>query len=239
MIAARRVAAILSAVAVLGGTGWSAWSSSSHDSKSADLNAVAIASPADPTATDEAFAVTQLGSGRNVSGDASAGADTTGADTTGADTKCDGCTSTATTVSVIYGNRTKDATVDNLATSTTSHCTDCGSAAVSVQVVILRHPQNLVANNRSFAANVACKRCTSNAAAYQIVVVAPRGDRLDSRELAELREWARSEASGPAQSTMGLRSAGKSSTQRELEDQLRGALGPITTVTYDADVKAG
>ena len=56
MIAPRRVAAILSAVAVLGGTGWSAWSGSSHDAKSADLNAVAIASSADPTATDEAFA---------------------------------------------------------------------------------------------------------------------------------------------------------------------------------------
>lgn len=229
MIAPRRVAAILSAVALLGGTGWSAWSSNSHDAKSADLNAVAIASSADPTATDEAFAVTQLGSGRNVSGDASAGADT----------NCDGCTSTATTVSVIYANRTMDARVDNLATSTTSQCTDCGSAAVSVQVVILRHSQNLVANNRSFAANVACEGCTSNAAAYQIVVVAPRGDRLDSRELGELRAWARAQAAGPAQTTMGLRSTGKSSTQRELEDQLRGALGPITTVTYDADVKAG
>ena len=229
MIAPRRVAAILSAVAVLGGTGWSAWSGSSHDAKSADLNAVAIASSADPTATDEAFAVAQLGSGRDVSGDASAGADT----------NCDGCTSTATTVSVIYANRTKDARVDNLATSTTSQCTGCGSAAVSVQVVILRHPENLVANNRSFAANVACEGCTSNAAAYQIVVVAPRGDRLDSGELAELRAWARAQASGPAQTTMGLRSTGKSSTQRELEDQLRGALGPITTVTYDADVKAG
>ena len=229
MIASRRVAAILSAVAVLGGTGWSAWSSSSHDSKSADVNAVAIASPVDPTATDEAFAVTQLGSGRHVSGDASAGADT----------NCDGCTSTAMTVSVIYGNRTKDARVDNLATSTTSQCTDCGSAAVSVQVVILRHSQTLVANNRSFAANATCEGCTSNAAAYQIVVVAPRGDRLDKGELAELREWARAQASGPAQTMMGLRSTGKSSTQRELEDQLRGALGPITTVTYDADVKAG
>ena len=229
----RRVAAILSAVAVLGGTGWSA--ASSHDQgersgeKSADLTAVAIASAGDPTAKDEAFAVTQLGSGHHVSGDANAGADT----------NCDGCTSTATTVSVIYANRTKDARVDNLATSTTTHCTDCASAAVSVQVVILRQSQTLIANNRSFAANVACEGCTSNAAAYQIVVVAPRGDRLDSRELAELRAWARTQAAGPAQNATGLRSTGTSTSQRELEDQLRGALGPITTVRYDADVKAG
>lgn len=228
MNVSRRVAAILSAVAVLGGTGWSA-ASSGQGEKSADLTAVAIASAGDPAATDEAFAVTQLGSGHHVSGDASAGADT----------NCDGCASTATTVSVVYVNKTKEARLDNLATSTTSQCTGCSSAAVSVQVVVLRHSQTLVANNRSFAANVACEGCTSNAAAYQIVVVAPRGDRLDDRELAELRTWARAQAAGPTQSTMGLRSTAKSSTQRELEDQLRGALGPITTVTYDADVKAG
>ena len=228
MNVSRRVAAILSAVAVLGGTGWSA-ANGSHDAKSADLTAVAIASAADPNAFDEAFAVSQLGSGRSVSGDASAGADT----------NCDGCSSTATTVSVIYVNKTKEGRLDNLATSTTSQCSDCSSAAVSVQVVVLRHAQTLVANNRSFAANAECEGCTSNAAAYQIVVVAPRGDRLDKGELAELREWARSQAAGPAQSTMGLRSSAKSSTQHELEDQLRGALGPITTVRYDADVKAG
>lgn len=228
MNVSRRVAAILSAVAVLGGTGWSA-ASSSHEAKSADLTAVAIASAADPNASDEAFAVTQLGSGHSVSGDASAGADT----------NCDGCSSTATTVSVVYVNKTKEARLDNIATAATTGCTDCSSAAVSVQVVVLRHPQTVVANNRSLAVNAMCEGCTSSAAAHQIVVVAPRGDRLDPRELAELREWAHMQAAGPATSTMGLRSTAKSSTQRELEDRLRGALGPITTVSYDADVKVG
>ena len=228
MNVSRRVAAILSAVAVIGGTGWSA-ASSSHDAKSADLNAVAIASAVHPNASAEAFDVAQLGSGHSVSADTSAGADT----------NCDGCSSTATTVSVVYVNQTREARLDNLATAATTGCTDCSSAAVSVQVVVLRRPQTVVANNRSLAVNATCGGCGSSAAAYQIVVVAPRGDRLDSGELAELREWARTQAAGPAQSTMELRSTAKSSTQRQLEDRLRGALGPITTVRYDADVKAG
>ena len=144
MNVSRRVAAILSAVAVIGGTGWSA-ASSSHEAKSADLTAVAIASAADPNASDEAFAVTQLGSGHSVSGDASAGADE------------------LRRLLVDRHDRERrlrqqdeGGEAGQPRDAATTGCTDCSSAAVSVSRR-RRHPQTVVANNRSLAVNAMCE----------------------------------------------------------------------------------
>ncbi|MDV3222141.1 hypothetical protein [Intrasporangium sp.] len=238
MNVARRAAAVVSALAIVGGTGWSA-ASKAGDDRGADLTAVAIASAADPAATDDAFGVARLGSGRGVSADASAGADT----------NCDGCTSSASVMSVVYVNHSRTVEVDNLATSATTGCTDCSSEAVSLQVVVLRRTQTVVANNRSLAVNAVCESCTSSAVAHQIVVVAPRGGQLSAKDLAALREWVRGQ--GPASSSAArsapepsakssARSPSTSSpgspAKQELEQHLRHALGPLTTLSYKEDV---
>lgn len=225
---------MVSALAIVGGTGWSA-ASKAGDDRSADLTAVAIASAAEPAATDDAFAVTRLGGGRGVSADASAGADT----------NCDGCTSSASVMSIVYVNHSRTVKVDNLATSATTGCTDCSSEAVSLQVVVLRRAQTVVANNRSLAVNAVCESCTSSAAAHQIVVVAARGGQLGAKDLASLREWVRDQAPGgspgarsaPKSSSKSLSKSAPPSAQEELERRLRGALGPITTLRYEEDVE--
>jgi hypothetical protein len=67
--------------------------------------------------------------------------------------------------------------------------------------------------------------------------MAAGGGQLDADDLASLREWVRAQAASPALEALGARAASKTSSQRELEERLRAALGPMKTLTFDADIR--
>ena len=196
-----------------------------------DVTVVSVATPAEPSATDEAVVVDRLhGRSSTVQSSSTATSD------------CDGCSATASAVTVTYVNGSGSARVDNVAHTWSSACRDCTSSGVSVQVVVLRRAGTVHATNRAFAANAACEGCTSSAAAYQLVVLAPGGRAFDRRTLAELTEWARAQAAqaigGPAaRSVAPDESAGD--RLAELEEQTADALGGVTTLHRDVDVSAG
>jgi hypothetical protein len=221
-----RITAILSALAVIGGSGWAA-ASKAEDERAFDLAAIAVATEAMPTVTDNAFDVGHL-SGDRINAEVTAGADT----------NCDGCSSTAASVGVVYVNRSGEAGADNLATAATSTCTDCGTVALSVQVVVLRHANTIVANNRSLAVNAACESCTSTAAAYQFVVVAPGNQQLRPKDIAELRAWAQGQLAAMTNGSGRMRSMAQS-VPPEVEKTLRAGLGSVTSVRAKVDVKRG
>jgi hypothetical protein len=219
-----RATALLSALAVIGGSGWSA-ANKAQDPHAFDLAAVAVATDAIPSVTDNAFDVTRLGGG-NVNAEVTAGADT----------NCDGCSSTAASLGVVYVNNPGEAKVDNLATAATSACTDCDSASLSVQVVVMRRAGTIVANNRSLAVNAACEGCHASAAAYQFVVVAPGNQQLRPQDIAELREWAQAQLDALTSGSVGLRSMAQP-VPAEVEKHLRAGLGQSASVHAKVDVK--
>lgn len=226
MRAPARITAFLSALAVVGGAGWAA-ASKADDGRAFDLASVAVATEAMPTVTDNAFDVGHLAGG-SVKADGTAGADT----------NCDGCSSTAASVGVVYISRSGEAGADNLATAATSTCTDCDSVALSVQVVVLRHASTIVANNRSLAVNAACERCNSAAAAYQFVVVAPGNKQLRPKDIAELRAWAQGQLDALGKGSGRMRSMAQS-VPPEVDEALRAGLGSVSSVHAKVDVKRG
>ena len=232
MRARSRVAALVAALAVLGSTGWTA-ADAARDHGQLDVTALAIASEAQHATVDDALDVGRL-SGRLVDSNVVAGANTT----------CDGCSSRATTLGVVYVNHGERIVVDNLATAASSGCTECSSVAVSAQVVVLRRADAVVANNRSLAVNAVCVSCTASAAAYQFVIVAPKGATLTADDVDVLRSWVQTQAdeltagsaTGPG-TRASLRSSGASTGA--IESELRTRLGPGATVTTKVDVRRG
>ncbi len=206
-----------------------ATSHSEHRARDLDVTVVAVATPHEPSATDEALEVARLG-GRSSSVQSSSTATS----------DCEGCRATGSAVTVAYVSGANWARADNVAHAW-STCVGCTSGTVSVQVVVLRHAGTVHATNRAFAANVACEGCTTSAEAYQLVVVAPGGKAFDRRDLAELARWARDRA---AEMTAGstLRTATPQASEGELLAELEGqaaeALGGIKTIHLDVDTSA-
>jgi hypothetical protein len=204
----------------------SATEHSEHRERALDVAVIAIASTAQPQASDDAVEVARLG-GRatTVQSDAVATSD------------CDGCDATASAVTVTYVDGARSARVDNVAHAWSS-CVGCGATSVSVQVVVLRRALDLHANNRAFAANVACDGCTTTAVAYQLVVVAPGQRTFSRRALDELTRWARDQAAavvgGPAQRLATPQSDAHGGLD-ELSAQAERALGHVRTVSGDVD----
>ena len=202
---------------------------SEHRGEQLDVTVVAVATPADPSATDDALEVARLG-GRSsrVQSSSTATSD------------CEDCSAVGSAVTVAYVSGARTTRADNVAHAWSS-CVGCTSTTVSVQVVVMRHAGTLRADNRAFAANVACETCTTSAVAYQLVVVAPGGKAFDRRALAELTRWARAQAAeatdGPA-----LRRAAPPPSEderlRELEEQAAKALGRFRTIHVDVDTSA-
>ncbi len=225
-----RTAALRSAVGALAlmATMGATWHSE-HRVGDLDVTAVAVATPAEPSATDEALEVARLG-----------GRSGTVQSSSTATSDCEGCSATGSAVTVVYANGRGATRADNVAHAW-STCVGCTSGTVSVQVVVLRHAGTLYATNRAFAANVACEGCTTSAEAYQLVVVAPGGKAFDRRDLADLTRWARERA---AQVTAGsaLRNATPPASEGErlveLQEQAAQALGELRTIHLDVDTSA-
>jgi hypothetical protein len=196
-----------------------------------DAVALALASPKRPTPVDRAVTVGRLhgwGAGSQTESTAGATAD------------CDGCSATATALTVVYGSAVRSVRADNLATSTTSSCTDCGTVSVSLQLVLLRRAGSIEANNRATALNAACTSCRASSAAYQTVIVDPRGRALSASTLAELRDWLQDQAdqmaAGPAPQALRKSAAPTTTPQSVLDQRLQSALGPNAKVTTTVDV---
>ena len=203
--------ALVAALAVLGSTGWTA-ADAAHEHGQLDVAALAIASEADRAAVDDALDVAQL-AGHLVDSNVVAGSNAT----------CDGCSSRATSLGVVYVGHGDRIVVDNLATASSSTCSQCTAVAVSAQVVVLRGAETIVANNRSLAVNAACVSCTASAAAYQFVV---------------LRDWLQAQADELAQGTHASLRPSAASTG-SIESELRARLGPGASVTTHIDVRRG
>lgn len=221
-----RVAALVAALAVLGSTGWTA-ADAAREHGQLDVVSLAIASEADPAPVDDALDVAQL-AGHLVDSNVVAGSNAT----------CDGCSSRATSLGVVYVGHGDRIVVDNLATASSSTCSQCTSVAVSAQVVVLRRAETIVANNRSLAVNAACVSCTASAAAYQFVVVAPKGRSVTGDDLAVLRAWLQAQADQLAQGTRASLRSSDASTGA-IENELRARLGPGASVTTHVDVRRG
>ena len=195
-----------------------------------DVTVVAAASPDEPSASDDALEVRSLG-GRSVTVQSSSTATS----------DCDGCTSTASAVTVTYVSGARTTRADNVAAAW-STCVGCASRTASVQVVVLRRPTDLHATNRALALNASCDGCTTTSVAYQLVVLAPGGRSLDRRALADLAAWAEQvavEANGaPAQRSLRAAPSSPDRHLADLEDQVSAALGPVTTVRADVDTSA-
>ncbi|KGN31296.1 hypothetical protein N802_04200 [Knoellia sinensis KCTC 19936] len=165
----------------------------------------------------------------------------------GATADCDGCTATASALTIVSATdgghpysrvkATGRAVVDNMATTTTSDCTGCGTVAVSLQVVLARTQTLLSVNNRSIAVNAGCTECKAASAAYQIVIVSEELTRLTQSDRAELRAFLASEVDRLKNAAPQARQSMAGSALDDLEDRLRASLGPAATVTGEADVK--
>ena len=227
-----RVAVLVAALAIIGSTGLTA-ADAAHEHGQLDVTALAIASEADRTSAEDAFDVARL-NGPLVDSNVVGASNST----------CDGCSSRATALGVVYVKHGGRIVVDNLATAASSGCTECSSVAVSAQVVVLRRPEVIVANNRSLAVNAACISCTTSAVAYQFVVVAPKAGNLTGDDLVVLRAWVRAQADALTRGVgASLRSsagsAGSGGAAATVEKELRERLGPGATVTTKVDVRQG
>ena len=219
----RSAVSALAVVATLAAT-----SHSEHRAGDLDVTVVAVATPAEPSATDEALEVARLG-GRSSTVQSSATATS----------DCEGCSATGSAVTVAYVSGSGTARVDNVAHAW-STCVGCTSRTVSVQVVVLRHAGTVHATNRAFAANVACEGCTTAAEAYQLVVVGG-GKAFDRRELGELTSWADARAAQLTAGSTQRRATPPASEEEllaELEVQAAEALGGFRTLHVDVDTSA-
>lgn len=202
---------------------------SEHRVRDFDVTVVAVATPAEPTATDGALEVARL-----------AGRRSTVQSTSTATSDCAGCSASGSAVTVVYVSGARALRADNVAHAW-STCVGCTSRAVSVQIVVLRRVGTIHAANRAFAANVACEGCTTSAVAYQLVVVAPDGTSFDRRALTDLARWASDQAAEPT-AGKALRQATPRASERErlaeLEEKAAGALGQVRTIRMDVDTSA-
>lgn len=207
---------------------------------SADVTALAIATPWQTDARDQAFGESHL-VGRRVRGGPKATSslstvvETEVAATATSD--CDSCSSVSTSVGVTYVHWAGGALIENVANALSS-CSQCSSKAVTVQVVVMRPGIDIHASNRAFAINTNCSECTTGAAAYQLVVVSKDAKRFTSQELDDLQAFAQQQAD-----LLGTASRARSAAPQEkqvldaLEAATRKALGDVAVTERHADVR--
>ena len=151
---------------------------------------------------------------------------------------CDGCSGTATALQILYLNRPRTATLENISTAATS-CADCSNTSVSVQVVVLRSVHELRANNRALAVSMDCDACRTASSAFQLVVVDRDAGRLSAEARRELRAFVAEQVAlaRQAPASAGLRGAEQPTEPRaELNTLAKLVNADLGSTTLKADV---
>jgi hypothetical protein len=149
---------------------------------------------------------------------------------------CNGCSSHAFTVHVVYALRPHTVVADNVATAWASACEGCSGWALSLQIVVARSARALTAANRALAFTADCDHCSVKAAAVQIVVIAASERQLAPRQIDSIQALygqllgALTPAASPA--------AARPQTQQATPNQATGAL-TTATERIQAIVAAG